>query len=96
MKKWIIDPAGDAPLAVIEDTEDGNGVCTLDPEKLPSEQGEQAWADARLIAAAPEMLEWLKEGLYRFDCECDNTHEQHGTRCWHCDVNNLINDIEEN
>jgi hypothetical protein len=47
---WIVDPGTDVPLGVIENTEDGMGVCTMD-------NGSKA--DARLIAAAPEMYQLL-------------------------------------
>ncbi len=55
--KWIIDSSEELPLAVIENDENGNGICTLDPEKLPHEQNAETLANARLIAAAPDMLE---------------------------------------
>ncbi len=59
--KWIIDPSEEAPLGVIEDTENGDGICTLEPHKLPHEQDSETLATARLIAAAPDMLELLKD-----------------------------------
>ena len=52
---WKIDDAKDLPLAIIEDTEDGYGICELD---LLHENKE---TNAKLIAAAPELLEALKQ-----------------------------------
>jgi len=52
---WKVDEAEGLPIAVIENNEDGNGICEVgistDPETV---------ANARLIAAAPEMYELLK------------------------------------
>lgn len=51
---WMIDPAENLPLAVVENTEDGLGVCEIGertPENLER---------ARLIAAAPDMLAFCR------------------------------------
>lgn len=52
---WKIDEAEDLPLAVIEDTENGFGICELEGT------GDNAVANARLIAASPDILEALDE-----------------------------------
>lgn len=49
--KWKIDGAQDLPLAVIEDTEDGNGVAEIGGRTADNIK------NANLIAAAPELLE---------------------------------------
>ena len=48
--KWKIDNSKQLPLAVIEDTPNGYGICELD--KLHKNKK----AYAKLIAAAPDML----------------------------------------
>lgn len=58
MKKWKIDEAEYSPLAVIEDTEDGYGVAEIG---LNGERTPENIANAYLIAAAPELMEALKE-----------------------------------
>ena len=44
--------------------------------------GLQAEANARLIAAAPDLLAVLKEFVK--DSECDADGEKHPKDCWHC------------
>ena len=51
---WKIDEAEDLPLAVIEDTEDGMGICEI------GERTQQNLTNARLIAATPDFLEALE------------------------------------
>ena len=51
---WRIDGNDDLPLAVIEDNEDGTGICEIG-ERTPLNL-----ANAALIAAAPEMLAALQ------------------------------------
>jgi len=66
--KWIVDSNKNLPLAVIEDTEDGYGICEIDTVHI------NAKANARLISAAPDMLEALKEcsiELFAFLNSCD-------------------------
>ena len=63
---WKIDEAEDLPLAIIEDTPDGMGVCEIGaftPQNI---------ANAHLIAAAPELLEQL-EALCAW-AEAKNAH----------------------
>lgn len=55
-----------------------------------SDSNAEQVANARLIAAAPDLLACLKDAIGRLeewigtDCECDNTHEQNGTTCCLC------------
>jgi hypothetical protein len=53
---WKIDEATDLPLAVIEDTPEGYGVCEMDDLR----DEDEVFANAQLIAAAPELLLQLK------------------------------------
>ena len=58
--RWRLDGGGtdnspDLPLGIVEDTEESRGVCTMDFPDSPD-----AMQQARLIAAAPEMLEALE------------------------------------
>ena len=52
---WKIDPV--PPLAVIEDNEDGNGVCEIDGDPTHPE----TLANAALIIAAPDLLAALED-----------------------------------
>ena len=61
MKDWKIDEALDLPLAVIEDTEDGEGIVEIG-ERTP-----RNLEVARLIAAAPELLAACKEAFFQFE-----------------------------
>jgi hypothetical protein len=72
--KWKIDQALDLPLAVIEDTEDGEGVCEIG-ERTPANL-----KHAHIIAAAPDLLasleslrEWCTGNVpyfeQRYECE---------------------------
>lgn len=56
---WIIDPNPDYDLAIIEDTEDGEGVCEIGPRT------EQNIKNANLIAAAPKMFNALRAILFQ-------------------------------
>lgn len=55
--KWKIDEAKDLPLAIIEDTEDGYGIAEI------GKRNKRNIANAHIIAAAPELLEALKDAL---------------------------------
>jgi len=61
---WTIDPNEDYPLAVIrvDEDNDGIGVCEIGTEYQPTraDATPEQFANARLIAAAPEMLEALE------------------------------------
>ena len=56
---WKIDDATDMPLAVIKDDENGMGVCEIGLQHQPNKNdaSPEQFANARLIAAAPELLE---------------------------------------
>ena len=64
---WKIDEAPEQPLAIIENSEDGCGICCLDPEFLPKDQSTETLANALLIAAAPDMLAALEEIYTAYD-----------------------------
>ena len=52
---WKIDEAENLPLAIIQDNEDGIGICEIE---FPGST--EAYANAYLIAAAPELLKALE------------------------------------
>ncbi len=55
---WIVGPAQELPLAVIEDAKNGTGVCEIQsPGERASNACERDRAIARLIVAAPDLLE---------------------------------------
>ena len=56
MTNWKVDENKELPVAVIEDTEEGFGICTLDGEGTACR--EELENIARLIAIAPELLEF--------------------------------------
>lgn len=59
---WKIDENEELPLAVIQDNEDGEGICEIGKKESCSYAATpEQWANARLIAAAPDMLRALKE-----------------------------------
>lgn len=64
---WKIDPV--PPLAVIEDNEDGGGVCSMEGNTKSPE----VLAKAHLIAAAPELLEALKAANKYIETKCEAT-----------------------
>ena len=51
--------------------------------KMPAWTSEHG-ANARLIAAAPDLFHGLEGLLEISTCECDNTHEQNNTVCRVC------------
>jgi hypothetical protein len=57
---------------------------------------EECLANARLIAAAPDLLDYLVDARRRLeylldtDCECDNTHVANDTSCCLCQYNAAI------
>lgn len=58
---WKIDDSESQPLAIIEDNEDGMGVCEIGkPGSKRAEATVGEWEAARLIAAAPEMADELR------------------------------------
>lgn len=58
---WVIDPCWD----ILGNTDDGNGmVCQITTDAVPRAEAE---ANARLIAAAPDMLEALKQAEQQID-----------------------------
>ena len=58
---WKIDEAEDLPLCVIQDNEDGQGICELQGELFTRETATpEQWANASLIAAAPDLLAALE------------------------------------
>jgi len=58
---WKVDDAEDLPLAVIQDTETGDGICEIGiKESRKNDEDEERFANARLIAASPDLLDALK------------------------------------
>lgn len=49
-------------------------------------QTEGGFMDITTFDTLARAYELLIEGMYRTKCECDNTHDEHGTQCWHCDT----------
>ena len=66
---WIVDPNPELPLGVIEDNENGMGICEFPRRRTP-----EAEANARLIAAAPEMAGALRSILESYSS--DEINEQ--------------------
>lgn len=64
---WKVDEAEDLPLAVIRNNEDGEGICGEFGPRTP-----EHIANARLVAAAPEMFESLIAIWARLTGEFDN------------------------
>lgn len=61
---WKIDDNKELPLAVIQDDESGTGVCEIGTRGLPrNTAGVVQFADARLIAAAPNMFSRIEKFL---------------------------------
>ncbi len=61
--RWKVDENETLPLAVIEDTADGMGVCEIGANGTESAHASpEMWARARLIASAPDLLAAL-EGM---------------------------------
>lgn len=59
---WVIDPCWD----ILGNTDDGNGmVCQITTDAVPRAEAE---ANARLIAAAPDLLEACRQAL---GCDLD-------------------------
>lgn len=56
--KWKVDDNKELPVAVIEDTKDGFGICELEGGGTASR--EKLEKTAHLIAAAPDLLAALK------------------------------------
>ena len=59
--KWKIDDAEDLPLAVIENTENGDGVAEIGT--VDSVSTAKQMENARLIAASPELLQFAEDIL---------------------------------
>jgi hypothetical protein len=74
---WKIDEAEDLPLAVIEDTEEGEGICEI------GERNEINLQRARLIAAALELLTAAEAAIAYDEAiqSCDNSPEKMATFC---------------
>ena len=66
MNNWKVDENKELPVAVIEDTENGFGICTLDGGGTASR--EELEKTAKLIAAAPDLLEALSEIIPSIKC----------------------------
>jgi len=64
---WIIDPAEDLPLAVIQDVPNGYGIAEIYRANINNIA--TAKANAALIAAAPDMLEALEAITKLFQTE---------------------------
>lgn len=92
---WRVhDSTFDFPRTIID--ADGVRVCdTHDGEYSPREDGRN-WTDqpreanARLIAAAPEMLALLREEIHREPLQCSRKNHD----CWECRVRALFARID--
>ena len=62
---WKVDEAEDLPIGVIEDNEDGGGICDV------NRIGEEAIANAHLIAAAPKLLKAVRLFMEQYDIPGD-------------------------
>ena len=57
----MIDEAPEQSLAVIKDDEDGMGICEVGSQTVTRDNADlESWANARLIAAVPDLLEACK------------------------------------
>jgi hypothetical protein len=94
-KPYRLESVCETPLAWI-DNQLAAYNCSHETAKWLSEWRERAAANARLIAAAPDLLEACEDALSRLsefcgtDCECDNTHEANGTKCGLCSIRAAI------
>ena len=71
---WKIDPSEEFPLAVIVDDEDGelDGVCICELQGEFDDKSSatpEQMSNARLIAAAPELLEACKYALAQLEAD---------------------------
>ena len=61
MINWKVDPNEELPVAVIEDTEEGHGICELEGGGTASR--EELLKTAALIAVAPKLLKTCRKLL---------------------------------
>ena len=74
---WTIDPSMELGLAVIQDNEDGEGIAELGPQRTI-----ENIANAKLIAAAPSLLEAAEQVVAAYGCEClDEGPKNHCPMC---------------
>ena len=70
---WTIDPSMEWGVAVIQDNEDGEGIAELGPQRTI-----ENIANAKLIAAAPDLLGVLKDIVYTWENFNVNRESQMG------------------
>lgn len=66
-------------------------VAICDDADLSNAENE---ANARLIAAAPEIYEFLKKNAETFWCDADQINQTHSEPCQRCELENLIFMVE--
>lgn len=90
--RWPVIMAGEHEVAEISDSV----ALKNDKERWRKKDGaEVAEANARLIAAAPELFDFVAAYVEDADCGDGGQHDEdmsHG-RCWHCTASRIIREI---
>ncbi len=90
---WKIDDALEHPLAIIQDEEDGTGICEVGNAEVKRDQAHpESWANARLIAKSPEMYEFIEGIALEGCCQTEGCSEDE-PRCSATRARALLRDI---